>query len=366
MEEECAGSVGADDSLDGVPSASRIPLRGYVAAFLAAFFFGSNGTVVKVVMASGISPEQLTFFRCATTALLAAVAVAVVDPGAGFRLSARDAGRTLALGIVGVACVQWFYAAAIQLLPVGIVLLIEYTAVLMVALVARFVFRERVKQRLWAAIGLVLVGLGVVAIQSGAGGGLNPLGAVLALAGAVSYATYFLLAERQLGTRHPLSVTFWSMLWASLLWAVLSGWWRIDPGVFTAPVSLDGNLSSIDVPLWLPLLWACTMGSFVPFALSYTALSYMPATSAGIIASSEILWAFAVAWAWLGEALSVGQLIGVCVVVVGIVLAQSARPGTPDPVATVGPVTMPIPVQHVTPAGTGETAPRRRRREQRP
>lgn len=246
---------------------------------------------------------------------------------------------TIALGIVGVACVQWFYASAITLVPVGIVLLIEYTAILMVALVARFVFGERVKQRLWGAIGLVLVGLAVVALQSGASGGLSAVGMILAFAGAVSYALYFLLAERQVGTRHPLSVTFWSMLWATLLWAVFSGWWNIPPVMFVTPISLNGNLAGVDLPLWVPLLSACTMGSFVPFVLSYTALRYMSATSAGIIASSEIIWAFAVAWIWLGESLSIGQILGVAVVAVGIVIAQTARV---SPTTPASPITMPI------------------------
>ena len=46
-----------------------------------------------------------------------------------------------------------------RLLPVGITLLLEYTAVLIVALVAFFFFKERVKARLWIAIALVLIGL---------------------------------------------------------------------------------------------------------------------------------------------------------------------------------------------------------------
>ena len=49
-------------------------------------------------------------------------------------------------------------AAALALLPVGITLLLEYLAVLFVALVAFFVFREKVRRRLWIAIGLVLAG----------------------------------------------------------------------------------------------------------------------------------------------------------------------------------------------------------------
>lgn len=295
-------------------------------------------------MEAGITPEQLTFFRCAATALLAGIALFFVDRRNGFRLSLRDAGMTISLGIVGVACVQWFYATAITLLPVGIVLLIEYTAVLLVALVARFVFKEKVRQRLWGAIGLVLVGLAIVAAQSSSAGGFSPLGAAFALAGAVSYATYFLLAERQVGDRHPISVTFWSMLWAGILWAFFSGWWQIAPEVFTTPVSLQGDLANIDVPLWIPLAWACSMGSFVPFALSYTALRYMPATSAGIIASSEILWAFAVAWIWLDEALTVIQLAGVLLVATGIIIAQTARVHSYSDAVPTGPMTTPIPI----------------------
>lgn len=328
----------------GCVRVSHIPLRAYAAAFLGAFFFGSNGTVVKVVMQAGLSPEQLTFFRCVSTAVIAAVVLLWVDPREGFRLTVRDTGTTIALGIVGVACVQWFYAAAITLLPVGIVLLIEYTAVLMVAIFARFVFKEQVKQRLWGAIALVLVGLAIVAAQGSAGGSVSAVGAVLAFAGALSYAAYFLLAERQVGARHPISVTFWSMLWASMLWAFFSGWWTLDSAIFVAPVSLGGNLDAVVVPLWVPLLWACTMGSFVPFALSFYALKFMSATSAGIIAASEIIWAFVVAWAWLGESLTVTQLAGVITVAVGIVIAQTARVASaPDAIAT-GPVTMPVPV----------------------
>ena len=197
---------------------------------------------------------------------------------------------------------------------------------------------------IWGAIALVLVGLAIVAAQGSAGGSVSAVGAVLAFAGALSYAAYFLLAERQVGARHPISVTFWSMLWASVLWAFFSGWWTLDSAIFVAPVSLGGNLDAVVVPLWVPLLWACTMGSFVPFALSFYALKFMSATSAGIIAASEIIWAFVVAWAWLGESLTVTQLAGVVTVAVGIVIAQTARVASaPDAIAT-GPVTMPVPV----------------------
>ena len=69
------------------------------------------------------------------------------------------------------------------------------------------------------------------------------------------------------------------------------------------------------------------VGSFLPFLFSFLALKHLTATAAGIVASSEVIFAFAVAWVWLGEGLDVIQLLGAAVVLVGIVLAQTARAG---------------------------------------
>ena len=51
----------------------------------------------------------------------------------------------------------------------------------------------------------------------------------------------------------------------------------------------------------------------------------LSATAAGVVASAEVLFAFLVAWLWLGEGLGPLQTIGAAVVLVGIVLAQTAR-----------------------------------------
>lgn len=77
----------------------------------------------------------------------------------------------------------------------------------------------------------------------------------------------------------------------------------------------------------LPLAWNVLLGSFAPFLLSLAALRHLPATAAGIVASSEVIFAFAVAWLWLGETLDAVQIIGAAIVLVGIILAQTARVG---------------------------------------
>jgi len=295
---------------------------GYVFGFVAALLFGANGSVAKVILENGLNPAQVTQFRTLGTCILAAAVLAVTDRSA-FRLRPRQIGAMAILGVVGVAALQVTYAYAIQLLPVGIALLFEYLAVLIVAVVAFFFLKEKVKTRLWIAIGFVLVGLAVVAqVWSST---LDPFGVLMALLAAVTLAIYFLVGERQVTSTSPLAVAFWTSGFATLAWAPFSGWWDVDPALALERVSLGGNLADVVVPLWIPLLSLIVLGSFAPFLFSFAAIGRLKATPAGIVASSEVIFAFVVAWLWLGEKLDALQLVGAAVVLAGIILAQTAR-----------------------------------------
>ena len=297
---------------------------GYIIGFLAALLFGSNGSVVKLVLSEGVTAAQMTFFRATATLIIAGVVLLFTDRSA-FKISFKQLLTMAALGVFGVAMLQWFYALAISRIPVGIALLFEYLAVLAVAVIARFVFKEQVRPRLWVAIALVLVGLGVVAEVWNSS--VDGVGMIFALIAAAAYTVYFLIGEHSLKGMNVLAMTFWAMLFASLFWAIFSGWQNMDYSIFSHQISLSGSLAAIYVPLWMPFLWAITMGSFVAFYLSFKALSLLSATTAGIIASSEVIFAFIVAWLWLGESLSFIQILGALIVTAGIVLAQTARGG---------------------------------------
>jgi drug/metabolite transporter (DMT)-like permease len=295
---------------------------GYLFGFLAALLFGANGSVAKVILENGLNPGQVTQFRTLGTCILAGAVMLVVDRS-GFRLRPKQIAVMAVLGVVGIAALQVTYAYAIQLLPVGIALLFEYLAVLIVAVVAFFFLKEKVRARLWVAIGLVLVGLTVVAqVWSSS---LDPFGVLMALLAAVTLAIYFLVGERQVTATSPLAVAFWTSGFAAIVSAPFSGWWNVDPAIAAEPVSLGGSLDAVVLPLWVPVLSLIVLGSFAPFLLSFAAIGRLKATPAGIVASSEVIFAFVVAWLWLGEQLDALQLAGAAVVLCGIILAQTSR-----------------------------------------
>jgi drug/metabolite transporter (DMT)-like permease len=316
---------------------------GYFYALLAAFLFGANGSVSKVIIESGFSAIQLTQMRVFGAAVISGIVLLILDRRS-FRLPPRQWPVIVILGVVGVGLLQATYAFAIALLPVGIALLLEYLAVLIVAVVAFFFFKEKVHIRLWMAIGLVIVGLVVVAeIWSST---LNPIGVMWGLLAAVALATYFLVGERQLKTISPLALSFWTMSVATVFWAPFSRWWTFTGDTFTTTASLGGTLENVSVPVWALVAWNVVLGSFAPFLLSLSALKRLSATAAGIVATSEIIFAFVTAWLWLQESLNTWQVIGASVVFGGIVIAQTARTSDvvvqADLALETGPIILPV------------------------
>jgi drug/metabolite transporter (DMT)-like permease len=302
----------------------RHPLRGYAMVWTAALLFAVNGTVSKVVLESGITSLELTQVRSTGAFIGFALALALIAP-ARLRVGLRELGFLVVFGITGLAFVQWLYFLSIHKLPVGIALLIEYVAPLLVALWARYVFHEPVRLRIWVALALALVGLSLIVELWSGSTALDGLGVAAALAAALAYAVYILMAERGVRTRDPISLSCYGFGFAALFWLVVQPVWRFPFGRVDDSVSLLGELDSVSAPVWLLLLFVVVVGTMATFALVVSALRHVSATRVGIVAMLEPAAAAAVAWIWLGEALGAAQLAGGAIVLAGIVLAQTAR-----------------------------------------
>ncbi len=309
--------------IPGEPGRERRPAVGYVMVIAAALLFALNGTVSKVVLQSGISSLELTQVR-ATGAFLGFALVLVVSRRESLRLTRRELPYLIAFGIAGVALVQWLYFVSIGRLPIGIALLIEYLAPILIAIWAWSVYKEPIRRRIWAALVLALVGLSLV-VEVWGGLALDGLGVAAALAAAVAYTIYVLMAERAVKWRDPASLTAYGFLFAALFWAAVQPVWRFPAGRLDDSVSLLGHLERFSLPVWLLLLYIVVAGTMVTFLLVAAALRHISATRVGIVAMLEPVAASAVAFLWLGESFGTAQLVGGAIVLAAILLAQTAR-----------------------------------------
>jgi drug/metabolite transporter (DMT)-like permease len=306
------------------PARRRRPRLGYLMAASAALLWGVNGGISKTILSTGLSAERLAQVRSLGAAVALVAILAVIAPGR-LRLTRRELPFIVTFGIAGLAFVQWFYFLAIHRLAIGVALLIEYLAPLLVALWARFFYKETVRRRIWVALGLALTGLALIVNVFGGGTSLSTAGVLFALAGAFAYATYVLLAEHVVSDRDPISLLAWGFLFASVFWAVLDPWWSFPGRLLAETTSLGGNLHAWHLPVWVLALLMIVVGTVAPFFLLISALRHLPATRVGIVAMLEPVVGALVGWAWLSESLAGVQLVGAGVVLAAIGLAQTAR-----------------------------------------
>jgi len=306
------------------PARARHARLGYLMAASAAILWGVNGAVSKTILATGLSSERLAEVRSLGAAAGLLTIVAVMAPRR-LRIRRRELPYLIAFGVGGLAFVQWFYFLAIHRLAIGVALLIEYLAPLLVALWARFAYHEHVRRRIWIALGLALVGLATIVDVFGGATTLSTPGVAFALAGAVAYAVYVLLAEHVVGGRDPVSLLGFGFLLAAVFWAAIAPPWSFPLSALTHDTSLFGHLESVHLPVWGLVLWMVVLGTIIPFFLLVSALRHLSASRVAIVAMLEPVAGAFVAWAWLGESLGGLQLGGAAIVLAAIVLAQTAR-----------------------------------------
>jgi drug/metabolite transporter (DMT)-like permease len=304
------------------------PPLGYLQVLAGASLFALNAGASKVVLEAGTEPARLAALRCTGAAVGLLLMLLITNPRS-LPLARRDIPTMIVLGLSGAALIQWFYFVAIDRLPVGIALLVEFTGPLMVAVYSRVVLRHAMHRRIWLALGLALGGLALVA-QVWRDVGLDAIGLAAAFAAAGCLATFHLLGKHTLQRRDPLSLSFWMFAFASVFWAIAQPWWNFDATVLVDEVSLLGALGDISVPVWLPLAWVVILGTLAPYAFEVAALTNLAPTTAGVVGMTEPVLAAAVAWIWLEQGLGAIQIAGGLVVLVAVLLVQLS--GT-DPAA---------------------------------
>lgn len=222
----------------------------------------------------------------------------------------RDLPLLALFGIVGIGGVQWSYYESIQRLPIGVALVIQYTAPLLLLLYARLSGKQ-VGARLWLAAALTLTGCAlVVGLYDESLRVVNTAGALVAVLSAVLFAGYFLLAERVLPFHRPWTALVYGLGFALVAWAVVRPVWLLPWDVAAAQWPLVAGIAVLTV---------------IPFALTLGAVSLIPSARVGLTATFEPVVAAIVAFFVLAEALEPLQLVGGAVVLAGIAIAQSLR-----------------------------------------
>ncbi|HEY0239886.1 MAG TPA: DMT family transporter, partial [Friedmanniella sp.] len=286
--------------------------------------FGLSGSFGHALLEDGWSPAALVAARVGGAFLVLLVPCLVVLRRTGLP-SLRQSGRLVLYGIVAVAGAQLFYFSALQYLSVGVALLLEYLAPV-VLIGWRWAHGDRPTPAIGIGAGLALVGLALVldvrhGLTVSAVGVAYGLGAMLCLAG------YFVLAESKAGTQPvpPLLMTAAGTGIGALVLLAVGATGLLPMVASTGPTALAGA----SVPWWVPLALLILVAAVVAYLTGIIAVRRLGSAVASFVALTEVLFAVVFAAVLLGQVPSTGQVLGGVLVLAGIVVVQGGSATAP-------------------------------------
>jgi drug/metabolite transporter (DMT)-like permease len=296
--------------------ARRAGIGGLGYALLSASSFGLSGVLGKGLLETGWTAGAAVLLRVTVAALVLAIPTVMHLRGSWGALR-RHAWLVVAFGLVPVAGTQFCFFQAVARLPVGIALLLEYTAPVVIIgwLWVRHGHRPSRLTVIGAAVavaGLLLV-LDVVT-----GRPVDPVGAIWALVGMIGAATYFVLGAHDAEGLPPIALAGGGMV-VGAIGLSLGGLLGVIPMSFvSASVALGGRL----VPWWVDVLALGVLTAAIAYASGIAASRRLGSRFASFVALTEVLFALLFAWLLLGELPRLVQLFGGLVLLVGVALVK--------------------------------------------
>jgi drug/metabolite transporter (DMT)-like permease len=297
--------------------------RGEFLLILGAFFFSLSGIVVTVVM-KHLPALRLAEVRSVSAVVILGTYVLFTRPEI-IKVKKSEIPRLALYGVVGFAFVNFGYLYGIQRgVPLGLVLIIEFTAPIWIALWIKIVRRGFVANEMWLAVALSFTGLILVA-KVWEGFTFDLLGLIAASICAFCLAAYFLMSEKIGKSREPIATMIFGMGFASLFWLVVLPPWTFPFEVFSMQMDLGGIAKGTMLPGWLLIGAAAIFGTVVPYMLVLSGMKMLTASTSSVIGMLEPVIAGAFAWIWFGQSWDFIQLIGAAIVLIGIYLADRAK-----------------------------------------
>ncbi|MHC1558952.1 EamA family transporter [Actinomycetospora sp. C-140] len=297
---------------------------GLAIALLSGLAFGLAGPFAASLLATGWSPLAVVVGRLGGGALLLAVPLVVVV-ARGWRPRAGHLRAIAIYGLVPLAGAQVCYFSAVGHLSVGVALLIEYTAP--VLLLGWTWARTRARPRPATLVGAALAIAGLVLVLDVArGAAVDVVGVLWGLGAAVCLAAYFRLSAGPGDGGPPAIVLTAGGALVGTVVVLLVGAVGILPlEATTTPIDLAGATT----PWWVGVALVAALSTALAYLTGIAAVGRLGSRLASFVGLSEVLFAVLGAWWLVAQRPTATQIVGGVLVVAAIALIRWAEPPEP-------------------------------------
>lgn len=268
--------------------------------------FGLMAVFAKLAYADGAGVGSLLVVRFGVAGLLLLGLAAAT--GAIRAMTRRSVLAALAMGGFGYAAQAGLYLAAVSMVDASQVALLFSVYPVTVMLAAIAIGRERASARRMVALVMALGGI-VLVLGGAAGGGFDPVGALLSLGSAAVYTSYILVGDRVVADVPPVPLVALICLGACVSCSVFAG--------FTGGVDL-----AVGPAAWgwlLAIVLVSTVGGILLF---FAGLARVGPTAASLLSIIEPVVTVVGASLVFAEQLSLTQGLGGALVLTAVAVVQ--------------------------------------------
>lgn len=292
-------------------------ITGLGLALVSAATFGASGVFSAGMLETGWSPAGAVLVRVGLAALLLLGPACWIMRGRWHLV--RSNVRLIAIyATAGVAVVQLGFFNAITHVSIGVALLIEYLAP--VLLVAWSWLRHGRRPGRLTVLGSAVAIVGLLLALDVTGPQRVELPGVLwALSAAVGVCVYFVISADTSGGLPPLALTSFGLGGATLALGAL-GLVGVLP---MAASNADVVMLQHTMPWWVPVVGLAVFSGAVAYTTGIAAARRLGSKIASFLGLVEVVFAILFAWILLGQALTPVQLAGGAAILIGITLVRA-------------------------------------------
>jgi drug/metabolite transporter (DMT)-like permease len=291
--------------------------KGYLLVLAAASCWATSGVLFKTIMVNyNPAPLTLAFWRCFLTFSILFATLLLFRRDL-LRVERQDLPLLAVAGVLGLALLQWLWVYAVELIGVAPAHILNYTAPAFVVLFSWLLWREPITWRKSAALALTFGGcLPVARAYDLSQARLNWIGVLAGVGTGVSWGLYAIFGKILLRRHHS-----WTLMTYTFGLAALALLLPSPLRALTFPLSRPWHLW-----IWLSLL--ALLPGVVGYGLYTWGLGFLSASAAAITATTETLFAAALAALLLGDVLTLWQVLGGVLIVSGVVIISAKKPHT--------------------------------------
>ncbi len=279
--------------------------KGYLNGICAAVSYGTNPLFALPMFAQGFGVNSVLFYRYFFAIIIYGLWLKFYKK-ISFKISLKEFVILFIFGII-FSLSSVFLFGAFKYIASGLACTILFIYPLLVALISRIFFNEKLPKIIWLALFLTIIGIGLL-YGGNNESNLNITGIVFVLLSAISYAIYMVGVKQAKTIKHikPDKLTFYVMLFGLCVYI-----WNLK---FCTQLQPINNFFMFGCALMLAIFPTIISLETITFAIKF-----IGATKTAIIGALEPLTALFFGIIFFKEIITLKIILGVILILTGVI-----------------------------------------------